>query len=181
MVDMLVRLYALPEGSPLRSGLAEQGVLVRPCRPFEMHAVEEWIARTFSTRWVSEFQVAMAHQPCGCIIATHEHKVVGFACYDATARGFLGPMGLSESARGTGVGKVLLVTALEHIRRAVSMEPDNPEYLQVLEEIQNGGAAYRRQAGNFRGFTMRGDPCMNLCLCYLAQMLCCGRPYLFCC
>ncbi len=74
------------------------------------------------------------------------------------------------------------VTALEHIRRAVSMEPDNMEYMSALNQIENGGAAYRRQAGNFRGFTMGGDPCANLCLCYLAQMLCCGgRPFLFCC
>lgn len=65
------------------------------------------------------------------------------------------------------------VTALEHIRRAVSMEPDNMEYLQTLEQIQQGGAAYRRQAGNYRGFEMRSDPCSNLLLCWLFN-LCCG-------
>lgn len=74
------------------------------------------------------------------------------------------------------------VTALEHIRRAVSMDPDNAEYLNALNQIENGGAAYRQQAGNFRGFTMGGSPCANLCLCYLAQMFCCGgRGMFFCC
>ena len=73
------------------------------------------------------------------------------------------------------------VTALEHIRRAVSMEPDNQEYLRMLNIIENGGAAYRQQAGNFTGFEMRSNPCMNLCLCYFIQMLCCGRPVFFCC
>ena len=73
------------------------------------------------------------------------------------------------------------VTALEHIRRAVSMEPDNQEYLNALNQIEHGGAAYRQQAGNFSGFEMRSNPCMNLCLCYLCQMLCCGRPVFFCC
>ena len=68
------------------------------------------------------------------------------------------------------------VTALEHIRRAVSMEPNNMEYLQTLRDIENGGAAYRRQAGNFRGFRMGGNPFMNLCLCYLAQFFCCRFP-----
>lgn len=116
MVDMLVRLYDLPQGGSLRSSLAEQGITVRLCRPFEMHAAEEWIARTFSTRWVSEFQVAMAHQPCGCVIATKERNVVGFACYDATARGFIGPMGVDPGLRQGGVGKALLVTALEQMR-----------------------------------------------------------------
>ena len=57
------------------------------------------------------------------------------------------------------------VTALEHIRRAVSMEPDNMEYLQTLEQIQNGGAAYRRQAGSFRGFQLHGG-WWQLCLCW---------------
>ncbi|MBR7122935.1 MAG: J domain-containing protein [Oscillospiraceae bacterium] len=71
------------------------------------------------------------------------------------------------------------VTALEHIRRAVSMEPDNMEYLQVLEDIQNGGAAYRRQAGSFRGFQMRGG-LWQLCLCWVAQWFCCGGRF-FCC
>ena len=73
------------------------------------------------------------------------------------------------------------VTALEHIRRAVSMEPDNQTYIDTLNQIEHGGAAYRRQAGNFTGFEMRSNPCMNLCLCYLCQMLCCGRPVFFCC
>ncbi len=68
------------------------------------------------------------------------------------------------------------VTALEHIRRAVSMEPDNAEYLQLLSRMENGGTAYRQQAGNYRGFSMRGDPCSSLCLCYFLQLFCCrGR------
>ena len=73
------------------------------------------------------------------------------------------------------------VIALEHIRRAVSMEPDNQEYIHALNQIEYGGTAYRRQAGNFTGFEMRSNPCMNLCLCYLGQLLCCGRPVIWCC
>ncbi len=65
------------------------------------------------------------------------------------------------------------VTALEHIRRAVSMDPDNLEYLQALNAIEHGGSAYRRQAGNYGGYTMRGGSPLNLCLCLLAQMFCC--------
>jgi len=65
------------------------------------------------------------------------------------------------------------VTALEHIRRAVSMEPDNAEYLQMLRQIQNGGATYRQQAGNFGGFDMHVCPCGSNLLCWLAPCLCC--------
>ena len=72
------------------------------------------------------------------------------------------------------------VTALEHIRRAVSMEPDNPLYLRALDQIEHGGNAYREQAGNYGGFSFGGDPCSNFCLCYLFSSCCCGRP-IFCC
>ena len=65
------------------------------------------------------------------------------------------------------------VTALEHIRKAVSMEPDNAQYLQTLQYIQNGGAAYREEAGNYRGFEMRGSPCGNLIWCWLVNLFCC--------
>ena len=71
------------------------------------------------------------------------------------------------------------VTALEHIRRAVSMEPDNGVYLDALNQIESGGRAYRTHAGSYRGFEMRGSPCMSMCLCYLVQMFCCRG--VFCC
>lgn len=72
------------------------------------------------------------------------------------------------------------VTAMEHIRRAVSMEPDNPEYLQALNMMENGGTAYRRQAGTYRTWGMGSSPCASLCLCYLFQLFCC-RGRFFCC
>ena len=69
-----------------------------------------------------------------------------------------------------GVGNQ--VTALEHIRLAVSMEPDNQEYLRVLDQIEHGGSAYRQQAGSYRGYTMRGNPCSGLCMCYAIHLFC---------
>ena len=72
------------------------------------------------------------------------------------------------------------VTALEHIRRAVSMEPDNPVYLQTLSDIENGGTAYRQQAGHFGGFTMGRSSLASLCICYVLQLFCC-RGRFFCC
>lgn len=116
MTDMLVRLYALPDGSAARAALAEQGVLIRPCQPFERHIVADWVRRNFSERWVDEFKVAMGHQPIGCLIATQAKHVVGFICCDTTARGFIGPMGVAPEARGSGVGRSLLLAAAEQMR-----------------------------------------------------------------
>ena len=70
-------------------------------------------------------------------------------------------------------------TALEHIKRAVSMEPDNYQYLQTLSMMERGESAYRQQAGSYRTFHMGRSGLGSLCLCYLAQMFCC-RGY-FCC
>ena len=72
------------------------------------------------------------------------------------------------------------VTALEHMRRAVSMEPDNYEYLAALERMEHGGTAYRQTAGNFRGFTMRNDPCTSFMLCWCMNLLCCNGRFLPC-
>ena len=65
------------------------------------------------------------------------------------------------------------VTALEHIRRAVSMEPDNQMYLYVLDQIENGGSVYTQHAGNYRGFATGGSICSPLCLCLLSRFFCC--------
>ena len=72
------------------------------------------------------------------------------------------------------------MTALEHIRRAVSMEPDNPEYLQALDILENGGRVYQQNAGSYRGFTVGGPPCSPLCCCLLGN-LCCPGNFFFCC
>ena len=73
------------------------------------------------------------------------------------------------------------ITALEHIRRAVSMEPDNMEYIRVLNDIESGGAAYRNQTGNYQGFGMQTSPCASLFLCWLANLCCFGGRCFFCC
>lgn len=116
MQDMLVRLFQLPDGGPLRSELVEKGVTIRRCNPFEAHILEDWVGRHFSPRWVCECRVAMGHQPSGCFIATRDSEILGFVCVDATARGFIGPMGVSEAARGLGIGKALFITGLEQMR-----------------------------------------------------------------
>lgn len=77
------------------------------------------------------------------------------------------------------------VTALEHMRRAVSLEPDNQTYIQALNTMESGGRAYRRQAENYGGFGL--DPrcmapcCMAPCLFYALQLVCCRGNWIFCC
>ncbi len=112
MMDMLVRLYDLPDVSEELRALENQGILIRRPGAYERHLVADWVGKHFSAKWVSETKTAFARQPISCFIATKDKRILGFACYDVTACGFFGPTGVAEEARGQGLGRVLLVTAL---------------------------------------------------------------------
>ena len=62
---------------------------------------------------MSEFEIACSRQPISCFIATKDKKVLGFACYETSGKGYFGPTGVAEEARGLGLGKSLLFKALE--------------------------------------------------------------------
>jgi GNAT superfamily N-acetyltransferase len=116
MIDMLVRLYALPESAALYESVTAHGITLRRARAFEKHTVAAFTKAHFSEKWVSEVEVAMTRQPIACFIATRDKQIIGFACYDTTQRGFFGPTGVSEAARGLGLGKALLLKSLEALR-----------------------------------------------------------------
>jgi len=116
MIDMLVRLYDPPASGECYRDVEAQGVRLRRARAFEKHIVGEWVEARFSRKWRSECAVAMARNPVSCWLATEGGKVLGFACYETTARGFFGPSGVDESARGRGIGKALLLKCLESMR-----------------------------------------------------------------
>lgn len=116
MIDMLVRLYDLPESATMYQRIAETGVTLRRARAFEKHTVAAFAKAHFSEKWVSEVEVALSRQPITCFIATRDKQILGFACYDTTMRGFFGPTGVLESARGLGLGKALLFRSLEGLR-----------------------------------------------------------------
>lgn len=116
MIDMLVRLYELPDSTDVYAKVAAEGVTLRRARAFEKHTVAAFAREHFSPKWVSEVEVAMTRQPIACFIATRDQAILGFACHDTTQRGFFGPTGVSENARGLGLGKALLMRSLEALR-----------------------------------------------------------------
>lgn len=72
------------------------------------------------------------------------------------------------------------VEALEHIRIAVSMEPDNMVYQQVLWQLQRGKQWYtERGMGYGNPSNMGNDKCMRGGAAELTFLLCCGMR--FCC
>lgn len=116
MTDMLVKLYALPPLEPEIAALADQGIALRRAIAPEKHLVVEWVREHFSEYWQSECEVAFTRQPPSIYLAIHDGKLVGFGCYETTARGFFGPTGVDESMRGRGVGRALLIACLHAMR-----------------------------------------------------------------
>jgi predicted N-acetyltransferase YhbS len=116
MPDLLVNLLKLPPLEPELSSLAATQIVVRRAQPFEISQVLDFIEREFQVSWADEVSVGFANKPVSVFIATSEKAIVGFAAYECTRRGFFGPTGVSESARGNGVGKALLLSCLWGLR-----------------------------------------------------------------
>lgn len=116
MADMLVKLYNLPDAIAQTYELEKRGITVRRALAPEKHIVLNWVEKNFTKPWVSECDVAFAHQPIGCFIAIEGKQIVGFTCYEATCKNFFGPTGVLDNQRGRGVGKVLLLRALNAMR-----------------------------------------------------------------
>ncbi len=112
MTDMLVKLYDLDDDWSFLAEKAKLGITLRKPLGPEKHLIVRWVGKQFAPGWASEMDQACSNRPISCFIAVQNQALVGFACYDATARGFFGPMGVSESSRGRGIGKALLLACL---------------------------------------------------------------------
>lgn len=69
------------------------------------------------------------------------------------------------------------ITAFEHARMAVTMEPDNFQYRQLLHQLENGGWWYQTK-GNTYGSPIEDASgfCWKLCLINAICNCCCFRP-----
>lgn len=116
MPDMLVKLYQVEERTELTQRLRDQGITIRRALAPDKQSVLEYIREHFSQGWQCECDCTFGRQPIGTFIAVKDKKVVGFACYDATAKGFFGPTGVTEALQGQGIGTALLLRTLVSMR-----------------------------------------------------------------
>src|SRR5262245_1528519 len=111
-MDYLVNLSLLRPDAALDERMAKAGVIIRRALAPEYELVTDWVRRKFSSGWAGETAVSMMRQPPTCFLATKDGKLIGFACHESIARGFFGPTGVDEAARGQGVGHALLLASL---------------------------------------------------------------------
>jgi GNAT superfamily N-acetyltransferase len=110
--DYLIKLYDLPPKEGLLRDLAGRGVVIRHPRAYEKAFLLEWVGHHFHKAWVGECDVTFSHAPVSTLIATLDGDVMGFVCYEATTRNFVGPIGVLPQYRGQGLGHALALCAL---------------------------------------------------------------------
>lgn len=109
--DMIVNLTRLPSPPTL-----PEGVSVRRALVVDHGRIIAFVREQFGEGWVGETEVTLDACPTRCMIAVRAGEIVGFACYDAVAKDYFGPIGVKAEMRGTGVGAALLLATLAQMR-----------------------------------------------------------------
>lgn len=108
--DMIASLQNLPEIQIADS------IKIKRAFVGEKDDILKFVESKFGKHWRGEVEHALMQESPKCFIATENGKLIGFACYDATAKGFFGPIGIDPDKRGGNVGKALLVRTLSAMR-----------------------------------------------------------------
>jgi hypothetical protein len=112
MADMLVNLYTLNEEVPRLLELKQNGIEIKKALSPDKSLILDFVKKHFTQAWANECDASFSNNPVTCFIATYKSKVIGFACYEATAKNFFGPTGVDKKFEGRGVGKALLFKCL---------------------------------------------------------------------
>jgi hypothetical protein len=111
-MDYLVKLYELPPVEPELRKLAAAGIKIKRAIAPEKHLILEWVSAHFGARWASECEASFTQQPIACFVAIKEEKMIGFCCYDATCKDYVGPCGIAGRHRNRGIGRTILLRSL---------------------------------------------------------------------
>lgn len=138
--DMLVKLYQIEEKPELSEKLRKQGISIKRAMPADKARVVQFVKNNFGDGWAHECSYSFTAHPVSCFIAVREKKVIGFACYDATAKDFFGPTGIYEKSRGMGIGEALLRSSL------LAMKDEGYAYA-IIGWVDGAEAFYEKTVG----------------------------------
>lgn len=106
--DMIVGLYNLPTIEVAKD------IKIKRAFVGDKESILNFVESHFQKSWVYETECALMQSKC--FIATENGKVIGFACYDASAKGFFGPIGIDPNRRGEKIGQALLLRTLNAMK-----------------------------------------------------------------
>lgn len=114
--DLLVKLYTVEEDHSLLKKLADEGIEIKRALSPDKGRILQFIKANFTEGYENECDVCFANMPVSCFIAVKDHKMIGFACFEATAKNFFGPTAVLDEFHGKGIGKALLLRSLVAMR-----------------------------------------------------------------
>ena len=97
MADMLVKLYSIPNSYDIEEKLLKEGVKIKKALAPDRSKIVAFSKVCAKDDYSDEVNAAFSNNPITCYIATKEKKIIGFACYEATAKNFFGPMAVLKS------------------------------------------------------------------------------------
>jgi GNAT superfamily N-acetyltransferase len=156
VADLLVRLYDLP-AFEATAKVAAAGITIRRALSPERYFIIEWVREKFGEIWAGEVSAGLARMPVTVLVAVKDDALLGFACFDTSAKGFFGPTGVDETARGQGIGEALLIATLRSMREegyayAVIGDPGPVEfYKKRLDALEIPGS----KPGIYKGMLRR--------------------------
>lgn len=110
--DMLVKLYNIEEDLSLIRRLKKQNIFIKRALAPDKSKILSYVKNSFEFGYESECDVSFSNNPISCFIAVKDEKIIGFACYDATAKNFFGPLAVSKRYRKNGIGKALTIQCM---------------------------------------------------------------------
>ena len=109
MADMLINLYEV-DYNQLKE--LDNRIKIKKVLAPDRRKVIKFVKQNFNENFVDECIASLSNNPITCYIAVKDFNIVGFISYEATAKNFVGPMGIMESERKKGIGKALMLKCL---------------------------------------------------------------------
>jgi len=94
------------------------GVKIHRALSPDREPILRFIAQNMNEGHAGEASAAFSNNPPTIFVAMRGRELLGFACYDATAKGFFGPTELLAAERGKGIGTALLNACMNAMKEA---------------------------------------------------------------
>lgn len=111
--DLIVNLYDnVLEYKPV------EGVQIERIFPTNFDLLDDFIGKHFTKGWQQEVKAGLYQSNPSVFVAIKEYKIIGFAGYDCTAKGYFGPTGINPEFQKQGIGTALLMKTLKAMKDA---------------------------------------------------------------